>query len=77
MPEEQGYGVGKSIANAPYPMSNRVAFTARYPQYNYGDNEHIFLVSSLGLDEIADRNLDKKEKKDLVVSTVFIGGWWF
>ena len=77
LPEEQGYGVGKTIANAPFPLSNRVSFTARYPQVNYRDNEHIFLVSSLGLDEVISQNLNEKEKKDLVVATVFIGGWWF
>jgi hypothetical protein len=77
LPEVEGYGTAKSVANAPYPLSNRVSFTARYPQVNYREHEHIFVVSSLGLDRIISQNLTEKEKNDLVIATVFIGGWWF
>ncbi len=77
MPEKDGYGTAKSIANAPYPISNRVTFTARYPQLNFKPNEHVFVVSSKGLDEYKNIHLSDKERKDFVIATVFIGGWWF
>lgn len=48
----EGFGIGKTIANAPYPLSNRVTFTARYPMLDYKENEHIFIVSSKGLEHV-------------------------
>ena len=52
LPEIDGFGIGKTIAKAPYPMSDRVTFTARYPVPDYKENEHIFIMSSSGLEQV-------------------------
>lgn len=67
----------KVVAIAPWPISNRVMFSTRYLELDV-DGGHMMLFCSDGNNAMADNPeiLTPKEKKKLVVATVFLSGWW-
>lgn len=46
--DEQGYGVTKTVANAPWPLYKRLTYTVRFPMPDYKPGEHVLLMSSKG-----------------------------
>ena len=74
---DNGVDTLKIVAKAPWPISNRVMFSTRYLEMDL-DGGHMMLFCSAGNDAMVD-NLEimtAKEKKKLVVATVFLSGWW-
>lgn len=70
-----GIKVSKTIANAPWPLANRVTFAARYPCVNFKPGEHLLMISQKGSEPRI--HLTEQEKKDLAVAQLFIAGWQF
>lgn len=74
---DNGVDTMKVVAAAPWPISNRVMFSTRYLEMDI-EGGHMILFCSDGNDRLADDPaiLTPKEKKKLVVATVFLSGWW-
>lgn len=72
-----GVDTMKVVAKAPWPISNRVMFSTRYLEFDV-DGGHMMLFCSAGNEAMADNPeiLTPKEKKKLVVATVYLSGWW-
>ena len=70
----EGIKVSKSLAKCPWPLSNRLSFVARYPRMHFRPNEHLFMVSVRGAESRI--VLNDKEKEELALAKVKIGGWW-
>ena len=74
---DNGVDTMKVVAKAPWPISNRIMFSTRYMEFS-DEIGHMMLFCSSGNEEImADpTKFLEKEKKKLVVATVFCSGWW-
>lgn len=71
----QGYKVSRSVANAPWPLSNRVVYAARYPCIDYKPNEHVYVMSERGAES---RMIwTEQDEKDFALGKVFVAGWSF
>lgn len=71
----QGIKISKSVANAPWPLSKRVVFAARYPCLDYKPNEHVFVMSEKGAESRI--NFTEQDAKDYALGKVFVAGWSF
>ena len=49
----QGYPVGKTVAECPWPLSNRINICARYPRLNWKPKEHLFVMSERGAESVS------------------------
>ena len=72
---DNGVDTMKVVAKAPWPISNRVMFSTRYLEFDV-DGGHMMLFCSDGNSDMPNQFLDAKEKKKLVVATVYLSGWW-
>lgn len=73
----QGYNIGKAIADTPWPLSNRITISARYPIINFRDNEHLFVLSERGAEASIKANFSDEEAKDHVLAKLSVAGWHF
>ena len=73
---DDGVDTMKVVAKAPWPISNRIMFSTRYLESE--DGGHMMLFCSAGNERYAadEAIFTAKEKKKLVVATVFCSGWW-
>ena len=71
----QGINVTKTTANAPWPMSKRVMFAARYPCIDYEQNHHVLLVSGKGAESRI--NFTEQDAADFALATCHVAGWSF
>ena len=74
---DEGVDTMKVIANAPWPLSNRVMFSTRYLELNQ-DGGHMALFAAAGNERyINDPAIfTEKERKDLVLAVAHLTGWW-
>lgn len=74
---DNGVDTMKVIAKAPWPISKRIMFPTRYLDFNEEEG-HMMLFSSTGNEHImADPAIYlEKERKKMVLATVFFSGWW-
>lgn len=71
----EGYEVMRQVANAPWPLSNRVVFVARYPCIDYAQDEHLMILSERGTES---RFVwSEQEEKDFALAHCFLAGWNF
>lgn len=71
----QGYSVGKTKANVPWPLTTRCTIAARYPCPNFKEGEHLLMLSERGAESRA--ILSEEEQKNLCQARLFIAGWHF
>ena len=62
----QGIKVGRTLAEAPWPLANRVTYVARYPIKDYKDDEHLIMLSQRGAESRI--QMTEQEKKDLALA---------
>lgn len=70
----QGYPVGRTVAQCPWPLSNRINICARYPVLNWKPNEHLMVMSVRGAESV---NHLTEADGDCCLATLFIAGWHF
>lgn len=75
LPDVEGYEVLRQEANAPWPLSNRVVFVARYPCIDYAENEHLMILSERGSESRF--TWSEQEDKDYALAHCFLAGWNF
>ena len=74
---DEGVDTMKIIANAPWPISNRIMFSTRYLELNQ-DGGHMMLFCGKGNERYTDDTniYTEKERKKLVLAMVHCSGWW-
>ena len=71
----QGYGVGRTVAVLPWPLSKRVMYTARYPCLDYKPSEYLFLMSERGAE--SRMSFTEEDAKSFALARLFVAGWHF
>ena len=71
----QGYNVTKTTANAPWPLSKRVIFAARYPCIHHEPDHHVLLIAEKGSETRA--KFTEKDAAEFALARCHIAGWSF
>ena len=71
----QGYNVTKTTANAPWPLSKRIIFAARYLCLDHEPNHHVLLVAEKGSESRA--VFTEKDAAEFALARCYIAGWSF
>ena len=74
---DSGVDTLKIVAKAPWPLSNRIMFSTRYMELDLDGGHMMLFCSDTNERYMNDEAIfSAKEKKKLVVATVFCSGWW-